>query len=167
MTKRVVLYLAPNWSLPAFSHWQEVFSDCRNVTLTLDRHNDSDVALIPISSCEEYGCRTGASDSPLETMYVYDTQKFHPPDEYFPRFKVSNCLFKEEPASFIDAIMNRIFVLARTLHEYEHRENIVFEVINIDCAVLGFWPEWSVADRLNAIRVVRKAVTMALLAGEC
>jgi hypothetical protein len=143
--------------LPDKSLWLSLFSRCKHVTITEERHADADAALVSVSRCEKFGCRSGSSDETLGVMAIYDSWKFEESNPFFPRFQVSNAVWRNDPPLEI-AVARRLDILAATLTEFNQDAEEPLRSINIDCATLGFWAEYSDEVQKKPLGVVKAKI---------
>jgi hypothetical protein len=88
-------------------------------------------------------------------MNVYDSWLFHDRSEYYPRFFISNAVWREE-TSIDTAISKRINILASTITKFNTNNPEKIKSITIECLTLGSWGDHSDDKKHRAIRLVKE-----------
>jgi hypothetical protein len=124
MIERIVLLSLPTGGVwPGAVALREAFRGVERVTISEVRRADTDALLTSVYRCEPYGCRAGTTDDTLGKLYVYDTSLFEELGPNYPRFLISNAVWREEPRLDV-AIESRLDLLASTLSVFNRTGRI-------------------------------------------
>ena len=135
----IVFLFFPEPEHPIFralrSLWERVFPSSSAIRIATERRADTDALLTSVMRCDEYGCPAGSSDDTLGKMYIFDTWQFEPPNEFYPRYLISNAVWRKE-LPILTAIERRMEILAETLRDANERGRYNIRSITIEVGVL-------------------------------
>jgi len=152
MIEQVVL-LVNQPQVPSIYQWRDLLGRSVPVEMAESWPTHTDAALVSVYRCDSYGCRAGTTPDTLGVMYIFDTWQYEPPNTIYPRWLISNAVWRTEPA-LETAVSQRLTILRDSLRVHTRAGETPIRSLTIDCAVLGMWDAHTQERQRAAIMVV-------------
>ncbi len=152
MIERVVL-LVNQLQVPTINQWRDFLGRPTNIEAAENWPTHTDAALVLVYRCDSYGCRAGSTVDTLGVMYIFDTWQYEPPTALYPRWLISNAVWRTE-APLEQAVSQRLTILAATLRNHNLEVESPIRSLTVDCAVLGMWSNYPHEQQEIAIATV-------------